>query len=231
MNRFLTFFLCLFSLVAFSQDVLLEQNVDNMESKPLYGPNLRHFVHGYIGLGFPVATSSEQNFIKPVASSDFNVGLRYKRRFTNYLAMGFDLGISAVAYKIKQDDTKTVPDTHINDKEKIQLNTLQGDTWVRINVGRRGNYIGNYLDIGAYGGWNFMKKHKTINTNADDEKVKMSTTRLSYVENLSYGLMARLGTNRYALTARYRSSDIFVSGYDLPELPRLVLGVELGLFK
>ena len=67
--------------------------------------------------------------------------------------------------------------------------------------------------------------------NADNEKVKVSTTRLSYVENISYGFMARLGTNRYALTARYRTSDLFVTGYDLPELPRLVLGVELGLFK
>lgn len=231
MNRFITLIFCLCTLVASSQDVLMEQNVDNTEGKPLYGPNLRHFVHGYIGLGFPVATSSEQNYIKPVASSDFNVGLRYKRRFTNYLAVGFDLGVSAVAFKIKQDDAKTVPDTYINDKEKIQVNTLLGDAWVRINVGRRGNYIGNYLDVGAYGGWNFMKKHKTINTNTDNEKVKVSTTRLSYVENISYGFMARLGTNRYALTARYRTSDLFVTGYDLPELPRLVLGVELGLFK
>jgi hypothetical protein len=231
MKRLFTLFFILYSLVAYSQDVLLEQNVENNEAKPLYGPNLRHYVHGYIGLGFPVATSSDQNFIKPVASADFNFGLRYKRRFTNFLALGFDLGVTSTAYKIKQEDSKTVPDAQVNDKEKIQVNALLGDAWFRINVGRRGNYIGNYLDIGAYGGWNFMKKHKTINTNADDEKVKVSTTRLSYVEDISYGFMARMGTNRYALTARYRSSDIFVSGYDLPELPRLVIGVELGLFK
>jgi Outer membrane protein beta-barrel domain len=231
MKRLFTLFFILYSLVAYSQDVLLEQNVDNLEAKPLYGPNLRHYVHGYIGLGFPVATSSDQNFIKPVASADFNFGLRYKRRFTNFLAMGFDLGVTSTAYKIKQEDSKKVPDAQVNDKEKIQVNALMGDVWFRINVGRRGNYIGNYLDIGAYGGWNFMKKHKTINTNADDEKVKVSTTRLSYVEDISYGFMARMGTNRYALTARYRSSDIFVTGYDLPELPRLVIGVELGLFK
>jgi len=221
----------LFSFVAFSQEVLLEQNIVNIAAKPLYGPNLRHYVHGYMGLGFPIATNSRQSYIKPLVSTDYNFGLRYKRRFTNYLAIGFDLGLNSTAYKIKQNDLKTVPDARVNDREKIQVNTLTGDAWFRINAGRRGNYIGNYLDIGAYGGWNFLKKHKTLNKNEADEKVKVSTTRLSYVENISYGFIARLGTNRYALTARYRSSDIFVSRYALPELPRLVLGVELGLFK
>lgn len=231
MKRLITLVFFLFSMMAFSQDVLLEQNVDSHAAKPTYGPNLRNFFHWYVGLGFPVATAGDQNYTKPVASADLNFGIRYKLRFTNFLALGCDLGVTSTAYKIKQDDSKTVPDTRLNDKEKIQLNTLLGDAWVRINVGRRGNYIGNYLDIGAYGGWNFMKKHKTLNTNADNEKVKVSTTRLNYVEDLSYGLMARLGTNRYALTARYRSSDIFVPQANLPELPRLVLGVELGLFK
>ena len=98
-------------------------------------------------------------------------------------------------------------------------------------MGRRGNYIGNYLDLGAYGGWNYQKKHKTTNENDDGEKVRVSTTHLKYIENFSWGLLARVGVSRYALAVHYRLSDIFESSYAMPELPRLIVGVEVGLFK
>jgi hypothetical protein len=145
--------------------------------------------------------------------------------------MGMDLGINSASYKIKQNDSKTVPDNTINDKEKIQVNAVASSAMLRINVGRRGNYIGNYLDLGAYGDWNFQKKHKTTNTNSDNEKVKVSTSKLKYVEDFSYGFLTRVGIGRYALKARYRISDIFKSTYEMPELPRLIVGFEVGLFR
>ena len=231
MRKIITITLLLVSLSAFSQDILLHQNVKADTIRPTYGPNLKNYFYGYIGLGFPLHTNEDVNFTKPGVSSNFDLGLRYKRRITNYLAMGFDLGTNTTGYKLKQTDPKTIPDTVINDKEKIQISSLMSSGYVRINVGRRGNYIGNYLDLGAYGSWNFQKKHKTTNENTDGEKVRLSTTRLKYVENFSYGILARIGINRYALTARYRISDIFKSSYVVPELPRLIVGVEVGLFK
>lgn len=231
MRKIITITLLLTSLGAFSQDILLQQNVKADTIRPTYGPNLKNYFYGYIGLGFPLYTNENVNYTKPGVSLNFDLGLRYKRRITNYLAVGLDLGTNTTGYKLKQTDPKTIPDTVINDKEKIQISTLSGSGYVRINVGRRGNYIGNYLDLGAYGGWNFQKKHKTTNENTDGEKVRLSTTRLKYVENFSYGILARIGMNRYSLTARYRISDIFNSSYALPELPRLIVGVEMGLFK
>jgi hypothetical protein len=50
------------------------------------------------------------------------------------------------------------------------------------------------------------------------------------MENFAYGFLARAGTNRYVITAKYRMSDIFKSSYAIPELPRLTVGVEVGLF-
>jgi hypothetical protein len=231
MKNIFTIILLTLSIGAFSQDILLQQNVKADSVRPTYGPNLKNFFHGYIGIGFPFSTSQESGYTKPVASANFDFGVRYKRRFTNYLAMGMDLGISSVSYRIKQNDSKTVPDITINDKEKILVNALGSSAWLRINVGRRGNYVGNYLDLGAYGDWNFQKKHKTTNTNSDNEKVKISTSKLKYVEDFSYGFLTRVGIGRYALTARYRMSDIFISSYDIPELPRLIVGFEVGLFR
>jgi len=231
MRKIVTIIFLSISMGVFSQDILLQQNVKSDSIRPTYGPNLRNYLHGYFGLGFPLFTNETVKYTKPGVSTSLNLGLRYKRRITNYLATGMELGISATSYKLKQSDPKTIPDTIVNDKEKFQISTLMSSAYVRINVGRRGNYIGNYLDLGAYGGWNFQKKHKTTNGNDEGEKVRLSTTQLKYVENFSYGLLARIGVSRYALTAQYRLSDIFKSSYAMPELPRLIVGIEVGLFK
>lgn len=231
MKQLLTIIFIAFSLGAFSQDILLQQNVKADTVRPVWGPNLTNFTYGYIGLGFPLNTSEPVNYTKPGLSSAFNIGMRYKRKLTNYLALGLDLGLSTTAYKIKQEEPKTFPNTTVNDKEKIQVSTLASSAFIRINVGRRGNYIGNYLDMGGYAGWNFQKKHKTTNKNEAGEKVRESTTQLKYIENFSYGLITRIGIGRFAIIASYRLSDIFKSSYAMPELPRLVVGAEMGLFK
>ena len=230
MKRLFTLIFLSFSFGAFSQDILLAQNVKADTIRPTRGPNLKHFVQGYVGLGLPVYTNEDVIYTKFGASSAIDFGLRYKRKLASHFAIGLDLGASLAGYKIKQDDGKTVPDTIINEKEKFQINTIMGSAYMRINVGRRGNYIGNYLDLGAFGGWNCVKKLKTSNENAEGEKVKVVTSGLNYVENFSYGLLTRLGSGRYAFTAVYRLSDIFEASYEIPELPRLTIGVEIGIF-
>ena len=231
MKSFLAILFISLSFSAFSQDILLQQNVKADSIRPAYGPNLKTFIYGYTGLGFPLPANRVGGYIRPGVSSNFDIGIRYKRKISNLLAIGLDLGLESTSYKIKQDDSKTVPDNTLNDKEKIQINTAISSAWLRINAGRRGNYIGNYLDLGAFGGWNFQKKHKTANTNEADEKVKVTTSKLKYVEMFSYGLVSRIGISRYVLKAQYRLSDLFVSSYAMPELPRLIVGVEVGLFR
>jgi len=231
MKIFFSLVLISISIAAFSQDILLAQDVKGDTLQPLFGPNLKHFTFGYIGVGLPVFTNEDVAYTKFGASSTIDFGIRYKRKLSNTFAIGLDLGANLSAYKISQEQGKTIPDTGINDKEKFQINTLNGSAFFRINMGRRGNYIGNYLDFGAYYGWNMVKKHKTVNENPEDERVKLSTSKLKYIDNFSSGLLARAGISRYALTARYRLSDIFVSSSTIPELPRLTIGFEIGIFK
>lgn len=221
----------LLSVNAFSQEILLKQNVKADSVRPTRGPNLKNYLHGYLGAGFPLYTNEGYSYTKPILSSSFDFGIRYKRKITNFLAVGADLGIIASSYKIKQEEGKKVPDIILNKKEKFQINMLVGSAFIRTNVGRRGNYIGNYLDLGGFGGWNMIKKHVTVNQNLAEERVKVVKTRLKYIDDFSYGLSARLGSNRYAITASYRLSDIFKTSSSMAELPHLNLGFEYGLFK
>jgi len=230
MKKILFIVLLFVSTHAFAQEILLEQNVKADSIRPSRGQNLKNFTHFYIGFGFPMHTNEDVTYTKFGSSISFDFGIRYKRKLTSFLASGFDLGIGVSTYNLSQDVPKTVPDSVSNDKEKFRISTLSPSVYLRFNVGRRGNYVGNFLDLGAYGSWNMRKLHFTINKNEFDEKVRVETTRLGYMENLSYGFLARTGSNRYVVTAKYRMSDIFKSSYAIPELPRLTIGVEVGLF-
>ncbi|UOQ70718.1 hypothetical protein [Hymenobacter cellulosilyticus] len=58
----------------------------------------------------------------------------------------------------------------------------------------------------------------------------MTEHGLDYLRRWTYGTGLRLGSSRYALTARYRLSDVFTASRQAqyPELPRWVIGLELG---
>lgn len=231
MKKILFGFFTLFSLTAFSQEVLLSRDVAADTVRPTVGPNLKNFTHQYLSYGSPFFTNEDVNFIKPGASIVIDYGYRYKRRLNNTFALGLDFSFNWAAFKVKQGDGKTVPDTIINEKEKYKVNSMTPAMYLRINVGRRGNYVGKYLDLGAYGSWNWKKAHVTSNRNSQDEWVKISISNLDYMESFSYGVLARIGYNRYALTARYRLSNLFTEKSGLPELPRLTAGLEFGIFK
>ena len=230
MKKILFIALLFASANAFAQEILLQQNVKSDSIRPSRGQNLKNFSHFYIGVGFPIHTNEDVAYTKFGSSTAVDFGFRYKRKFTNFFATGFDLGIGSSTYNLSQEVPKTVPDSISNDKEKFRILNVSPSVYLRFNVGRRGNYVGNFLDLGAYGGWNMRKLHFTINKNEQDEKIRVETTRLDYMENFTYGFFARAGSNRYVVTARYRLSDIFKSSYTIPELPRLTVGVEVGLF-
>lgn len=231
MKKLLSLMLILVSIQLSAQDIVFSKNVKADTIRPVKGPNLKHFSQSYLALSFPVYTNEELNYTIPGITMVFDYGIRYKRRINNTFAVGGDISVNWAAYRIKEGKGKSVPDSTINKRSKFKVNSISPDIYIRINVGRRGNIIGNYLDLGAYGSLNWKLMHKAVNLNEDDELVSLITTRLSYMETGSYGLLARLGTNRLALTAKYRLSNLFSKSSGLPELPRFSAGLELGLFK
>jgi len=214
-----------------AQEVLLHRNVSNDMATSKRGPNRTHFNHLYTNLGF--ITGAPENSTAAIIhgkSTAFHVGYRYKLKLNNYFSTGYELAYSTASFRITQKEGKLVPDAILHKKEALSFQSFTLGVYQRINVGRRGNHIGNYLDLGAFGGWNVGLKHEYNDETPEGIRIKTQKRGMKYWEPFSYGVMARVGFNRFAVTGSYRLSNVFKEKSNIPELPRVQVGFELGLF-
>ena len=125
-----------------------------------------------------------------------------------------------------------VPGPQLHRREALALHQFYTEASVRLNAGRRGNAVGSYLDLLAGAAWAATTTHTTEDAPAPGIGSQETTERgLLYLRRWSGSTGARLGFDRYAVTARYRLTPAFGAAYGAwPELPRWVVGLEIGLF-
>ena len=216
-----------------AQQVLVQANVADDTIKTTLGPNRRYFGHAYVGFGLMAGPAGSGAGLRyGLRSSEQRAGGRLKVRFTQVLALTMDLGYAYRRYELAQNNQKTVPTSALHQSESLGLHQLYSEIGLRLNAGRRGNAVGSYLDLLAGGGWVAGTSHTT----EDDPgpgigSVETTERGLAYLQRWTGGVGARLGFDRYSLVGRYRLSPTFQpSDMAWPELPRWVLGVEVGLF-
>lgn len=214
-----------------AQEVILENDVDELYADST-GPNMRSYGHLYACWNFCAQQSEgEGGDIMPGRSFIFKTGYRHKFKLSPVFAVGMGVNYSFNHYLLKDDSTKIFPTAKIYDKERFRLHNLGFEAYVRINFDkRRGNYLGKYMDLGGYFTWIYAANNLVI-TNEYNDSTHSNITRikyvsLNYVEPYSYGLTARIGYNKIALTADYRISDMFKPDFNFPEMPRLTVGFE-----
>jgi hypothetical protein len=229
-------FLLIALMIAFfsmdAQTVLLEEEVDYYEETPENGPNRKNFYHVYGSWGMMFgATDGGRSDIIPYFSDHGDLGFRYKRKFSNFYSMGYEVFTSSYAFRLADKNSRTLPDTIHYDKEKINLYALGAGYYNRFNFGRRGDYIGNFLDIGVYGEWNFASRYMYKHELNDGRKRKFKVSNPDYLNTLNYGAFARAGYNRYVLYARYRLSSIIDQDKKYADLPVFTVGIQIGFHK
>jgi hypothetical protein len=239
----LSFALCLFISISYAQEVLLNEEVEDVkENISEFGPNLKKFRYLYVGFGW-WGTNSEGNGaeVEQFRKGNFEAGLRFKRKINEYYSIGWALYYSNWTYRLKQNDQKLVPNNVIHKSEQLSFNNLGLDIYNRFNFTKRGNVLGKFIDLGVFGTWAFNSRQvytdelKDADNNYLAEEKEVKVTGLKYIENFNYGLRMRFGINRYVIFADYRLSDIFNSKFHNTEidaeLPRLNIGLQLGLHK
>lgn len=219
--------------MTYGQKSLLEREVTDDLFNKEKGPNLKKYDHLYIQ-GSSYVNLSDEVAVKEILSNDFGFGYRYKYKLLSFYNIGFDISYHYKNFNLHQNEEKVVPNSITHDKEIISLNDLDLELYQRIQIGKTGNMIGFFVDMGAFVGWTFGSRHITKDEIPEDDPYnaglrKMKHKDLDYTESLNYGLKGRIGYNNIAVCGSYRLADLFKASYNYPELPRLYVGIELGL--
>ena len=228
--------LLLLSLLAFTrpasaQTMLLhvDRAVDSLPQRT--GPNLSRFSHLYVQAGFVAGPDEAGARIKYGNSMDFAIGFRKKYKLGSLYSFGWELELRGMNYRLVQDSGKVVPNNFLNDRERLSLSVVQLGVYQRINFDPlRGNHMGTYLDLGVSAGYQVLQNN-VRNKLPDGSVVNASITKVPYDNNFGAMLNARIGRGHVALYGSWRLTDVFKSSYDFPELPRLTVGLEIGLFQ
>ncbi|TVT42946.1 hypothetical protein FNT36_02310 [Hymenobacter setariae] len=222
--------------VARAQQVLLHTDVARDTLAPRTGPNRRYFGHFYIGYGLVLGGSSAGLPLRYGAgSSEVQLGARLKRRFTDNLALTADLRYAYLRYALAQDaGPKAPPFGPPHDAETLTYHQLQGEVGLRFNTGfrPRGNVVGTYLDLLAYGGPALGANHTTIDETTTQGRLEITRHEPPYLQRWLGGVGLRLGSGPLALVGHYRLSEALrpAEGGAPLQPPRCVLGLEIGWF-
>lgn len=216
-----------------SQTVIFEQQVDTASNRPKWGQNCRHFLHAYINIGNIAARSEKGASVIYPGSLATGFGLRYKLKLTSWYALVAETEMNGSRVYLKQNQGKLLPDNTRHDAEYYLFKTAGLSIMQRLNVGRRGDIIGKYIELGIYATGEIQTRHVMVdkNMNAGASRTKTINLNPSYISTFNYGIAGRAGFNWFSVFARYRLSDRFttLSGNTLPEIPRLTIGVDFAL--
>lgn len=219
------------------QKILMDKDVSNAYQN-IQGPNTKSFKQFYFGTGL-IINNSEHLEINSFRSRYLTVGFRQKYKLLSFYSLGYELGYNAWYFNIKQSEDKMIPNEELHDKEKLRLHSGNILLFNRLNIGKRGNVIGRFIDFGGYMNFIFSTSHYTKDkildeTSTSDQAVYaeirvVKNSRLDYIQYFGYGVFARTGINWFALKVTYRMSDLFKEKYHWTELPRLQVGFELTI--
>ncbi len=213
---------CLTSTVS-AQVVELEQDVNEDTVVSKFGKNRKHYVSSYFDFGItPGQLETDSVQLKPGESTKFAYGIYYKYKVAKPYSI-----LASLRYSMSQFEFETAEDFKYN---RLNVNTVELEFANRFNFGKRGNTIGNYVEIAISGDYVTGTKQLTKQT-IDDPSVnhktrKIELTGLSYINRPNYTAHARIGSNKFVLTADYRLSDLTNENINF-ELPPLTIGFRL----
>lgn len=216
----------------FCQTVLLQVDraVDTLPVK--HGPNLDKFSHFFLSAGLVTGPDKPGARIKYGTSVELGFGARTKYKISNVYSIGFDVRSNFFDYKLDQEPGKQLPDSLLYDVERMDFYSFRIGFFNRFNLDPgRGNYLGYFIDLGIAGEWDYSIERIIKIKLHDGSYMRSSISGLPYVNRLNYQLVARVGFNKLVFYAGYRLSDLFKSSYNYPELPRLITGIEISIFR
>jgi len=195
------------------------------------GPNQDKYSHLFLSYGFVSGSTNDSADIIFGKSGSFSIGYLWKWRLAKWSEIGFDIAYHRSAFHLVQDSSKTIPSTSLHKKEKLVFNSLMTSPFIRFKLVNKIHSNGTFIDLGGFTGWQYDVRHKTLqkNPNQGADKTRTIDTRLDYKRDYTYGLLARVGFNRFVYYGRYRLSELFTDESGLRDLPIYEFGMRIGI--
>ena len=228
----------LIALNGFAQEITEEEVIEEnqISKKKMYKDNIYASFADWTF--YPGKSEGEGADIIYGSSHNFTYGMSYLRNLSSIFGAGVGIHYQYQAFHIKQNETKLIPNSIINDSEILKMNNLGVDAAIRLTLKRELKKTLIYLELGGYGNWMYNAKHQVENnidlTNLHNGSSKQTTIYdgLNYIEPINYGLTAKFGYKMFSLIGSYRLSDYFVSDFkeniSETELPRLTVGIQFS---
>ncbi len=218
-----------------NENVLLSKTVDTTGAISKFGANRLFFVSSVFELGEmpgPQVYGSQTNWW----SSSLSFGFRMKLKLFYWNSFIVDGTYRYDRFSLQQHTPKLAPlGTMSHERERISLHNASLLFCDRINFKKRGNVLGNWIDLGVYNDWVlrssnvFVDRHYDSNSMTGyDYKTKTKIVGLPYIEVLNYGLTVRMGSEDFVVFARWRMNSLL--NYSSPnnrDLPKLTIGFEV----
>ncbi|MFP3859272.1 MAG: hypothetical protein ACLFUW_00470 [Bacteroidales bacterium] len=220
----------LFSIAVYPQKTVMFQETEDLYKESNFGANSKHFVHFYGGISFFLPTNGGEG-IKYWNTHSLVCGARYKLKLTNVFSNGIDLHYKKVNYRFTNDNA-ILPGEGVYDKERFVVHGIGPEYYLRINFDKdRGEYIGNFIDLGIYADWLFHDTYKVYDDDCDSfsySKCKKTYTNHSRLNKFAYGITIRMAKNSFVLFLNHRLSNYFDDDYGYLALPKTNMGIIFG---
>jgi hypothetical protein len=204
-------------------------------------PNMKSvLVTSYLGLGAIIPFDQQDSLqLGEKLSSTFSLGFRKKYRINNHFGAGFGISYMNENYHLKQDSANLLTGATDIDKLDFQLDKFGLEPFVRIIFSKPNGKNGTYLDLGGQINWVFGRRMYSYDkvdplTNAGAKIIESTARRLDYINAYDAFGTARLNFNWFAISAKYRVTDMFKASKSvnnnvvLPQLSPLQVGIELS---
>lgn len=226
--------LCLFThpFDILAQGPLMSRKVVEDTSLGTRGPNLKKYSHMVVNLGF-LCPHSNNNHVKFGLSNELGIGFRTKRKMGEHYALGMDFSYQFRNYSLKNLVNYPGVDSLNVTRERYVQRGFQLGLYQRFNFGKRGNFLGKYVDLVVWGELPFWNFHSYRFSSPESQKSFGKNGRIvlrnfDWDETFLYGVQIRIGINKSILYGNYRFSNLFTEGSGLPQLSPIVIGIQRG---
>jgi hypothetical protein len=151
----------------------------------------------------------------------FHYGIYYKIKASNFYSIVGQVAYQRPVYSFEVSS----PDVYY---EELVLNNGSIALLNRFNFGKRGNFIGYYLALGASADYtlrNKMRSKKDAIPGSNFKFYKVQQYNLDYINKLNYNAEVQIGINKWVVFGKYRLTDAINPDKATFKLPQTTVGI------